>query len=113
MSVMQWQHSINKSQNAKTLKDICFKIVSSGSVPKAVITVSVARIKCTLEINKWQNSATIPMETYINHRKGQFKFFSFPEFLEKRQQLEPRTLDPMHVLTNLRAHACKNGFDIL
>ena len=90
MSVMQWQHSNNKSQNAKSLKDICFKIVSSGSVPKTIIAVSVACIKCTLEINKWQNSATIPVVTYIHHKKEKYKFFSFPEFSEKvnNQNLE-------------------------
>ena len=36
--------------------------------------------------------------------------FSYPEYSEKRQQREPRTLVPTHLLTNLHAHARKSGF---
>ena len=40
-----------------------------------------------------------------------FKLFFQPEFSSKHQQIEPRTLYPTHMLTNLRTHICKSIFD--
>ena len=37
-----------KQHDIKSLKDLCYKIISSGSVPKAVLATSVAHIKCHL-----------------------------------------------------------------
>jgi len=42
-----------------------------------------------------------------------FQFFAVPEWDEDRQQLEPRTLDPNHCLTNCRAHIMTKGYDFI
>ena len=39
-----------------------------------------------------------------------FDCFSYPEFCESRNQVEARTIDPSHILTNLRLHATQKGF---
>ena len=93
------------------LKHIAHKIVSSGEVPKCIIACTVVRIQHSPQYNNWKKSASIPLDIYINHRNENFELFSFPEYSEKRKQLEPRTLDPTHILTNLRAQACRKGFD--
>ena len=105
-------HQENRRQlkNAKSLKDIAFKMVSISAVPKAKIAVNVASIKHCMEIKQWENEATVPLTVHIKHCNEVFEMFSFPEYSEKRQQLEPRTLDSTHLLTNLRAHAHKSGF---
>ena len=108
-SMWQQQHR-HQLKNAKSLKDIAFKMVSSALVPNVVIAVSVACIKHAMEIKQWENDATVPLTVHIKHHNKYFQIFSFPEYSEKRQQLEPRTLDPTHLLTNLHAHACKSGF---
>ena len=38
-----------------------------------------------------------------------FDVFSYPEFCAKQQQLEPRIIDPSHVLTNLHVHTTQKG----
>lgn len=37
--------------------------------------------------------------------------FSYPEYSIKRKQIEARTLDYSHILTNIRMHICKGGYD--
>ena len=101
-----------KLKSCKSLKDIAFKVVSSGSVPKGVLACSVANIKYSLQLTKWEESSSIPLKMDIQHRNESFTFFSFPEYSTKCNQIEPRTLDPTHILTNLQAHAMKNGFDL-
>ena len=39
-----------------------------------------------------------------------FEFFAYPKKSEKRNQIEVRTFDPTHIVTNLHVHLCKNGF---
>ncbi|XP_062568363.1 uncharacterized protein LOC134230546, partial [Saccostrea cucullata] len=40
---------------------------------------------------------------------GTTMWFSFPEFNEERQQIEPKCLDAHHLLVNLRCKVCKDG----
>ena len=98
-------------KSIKSLKDMSYKIVSSSLVLKAVLAASVAHIKCALEIQKWINSVTMPMQMRKDHLNEGFQMFCFPELSEKRNQIEPWTLDMTHMLTNLCTHACKSGFD--
>ena len=109
MSEVHQQQSTSY-RNLKSLHNMALKIVSSGDVPKPVIAVSIARIKYTLDYPTWITKFTTPSEIFINHRNETFKCFSFPEYSEKRNQIEARTLDPTHLMTNLRAHACRKGF---
>ena len=104
------KHENKSVKNLKSLKDIAFKLVSGGQVPKAVIVTNVARIKQEIKLHKWKKNATVPMQMKIKHKNENFNFYSFPEYSNVHNQLEPRTLDPTHILTNLRAHACWNGF---
>ena len=97
-------------RNLKSLQDMAFKITSSGQVPKPITAVSIARIKYTLNYSNCITKFTTPTEIFINHRNETFQCFSFPEYSEKRNQIEPHTLDPTHIMTNLRAHACRTGF---
>ena len=106
-----WKEERGSIRNPKLLKNIAFKEVSSGNVPKAVIAVCVSRIKHHLEHKSWEDTSHIALQIYIKHKKDVFELYSFPEYSEEWQQLEPRTLDPTHILTNLRAHACRSGFD--
>ena len=107
------QQQSTSYRNLKSLHNMALKIVSSGDVPKPVIAVGIARIKYTLDYPTWITKFTTPSEIFINHRNETFKCFSFPEYSEKRNQIEACTFDPTHLMTNLRAHACRKGFKFL
>ena len=40
------------------------------------------------------------------------EFFSIPEYSKQRNQLEFRTLDYTHMLTNMRSHISSRGYDL-
>ena len=50
------------------------------------------------------------MATYVHPLQTSFQFFAYPEKSEKRNQIEARTFDPTHIVTNLRVHMCKKRF---
>ena len=49
------------------------------------------------------------MSAYIPILKDYVPLFYFPEFSQERQQMEIRTLDYTHQLTNLRGVLCRKG----
>ena len=102
---------IHIQRKISKLKHLAHKVVCSGEVPKLVIACTLARIEHSLKYNEWKLSSTTPLDIFIEHRNENFELFSFPEYSQKRNQLELRTLDPTHILTNLRAHACKKEFE--
>ena len=106
-----WASARHTHKKVQGLKDLSFKIVSSGVILKAVLVTSVVRIKCALSIKEWENGTTLPMSIHIDHCNEDFKLFCFPEYSQTREQIESCTLDPTHMLTNLCAHSSRNGFD--
>ena len=64
----------------------------------------------------WAMKSKIQMSVKIPRKIAglpdiQFHLFCYPEFSAQRKQLETRTLDFSHVLTNVRMHICRHGYD--
>ena len=64
----------------------------------------------------WAMQSKIQMSVKISRKIAglpdiEFLLFCYPEFSAQRKQLEPRTLDFSHVLTNIRMHICRHGYD--
>ena len=64
----------------------------------------------------WAQKSKIQMSVKIPRKIAklpdiQFQRFCYPEFSAERKQVEPRTLDFSHVLTNIRMHICRHGYD--
>ena len=55
--------------------------------------------------------ATITMTAYIPVLKESIPLFHFPEKSTQRQQIEFRTLDYTHQLTNLQSIVCRKGIE--
>ena len=58
----------------------------------------------------------VPMELMIPRKmagKGitSMNCLSYPEYSQQHKQVEPRTCDYSHILTNMRGHTCKHGYD--
>ena len=50
------------------------------------------------------------MATYVNTVDTTFGFFTYPEKFERTNQIEARTFDQTHKVSNLRVRMCKKGF---
>ena len=105
-----WSSGHKRLKYVKSLKSMCLQLTKKD-VLKKVIRVVAAGIKYQFDYEEWCQNKTIPLDVPTHHRKETFNLFCYPEYSEKRQQLEPRTIEPTHMFTNLRAHVCHKGFD--
>ena len=78
-------------------------------VPSDVLRVALATFEFRIKLPLWMDKSSVPISYAIPVEPHNFDVFSYPEFNLKRQQLEPRIIDPSHVLTNLRVHATQKG----
>ena len=98
------------------LKQQCLKLILDRSYPLLPLQVSYMNITNWVRMTNWamqsklQISVKIPMKI-AGLPDIQFQLFCYPEFSAQRQQLEPRTLDFSHVLTNRRMYICRHGYD--
>ena len=79
------------------------------SVPVDVLRVALAEFEFRIILPLWMERCPLQISYEIPIEPHTFDVFSYPEFNVRRQQLEPRLIDPSHVLTNLRLHATQKG----
>ena len=102
--------------NMQTLLQLSKGIILKNLCPTVCLQVSYATALHKVAKSKWIEGAKIPLTVTIPRKLAQkqsveFQVFCYPEYSENRQQLEPRILDYSHILTDMRMHICKNGYD--
>ena len=90
----------------KTLVQLSKGIILNSLYPTVCLQVSYANALHKVTKSKWMQQAEIPLTVTIPRKLAQkppvdFEIFCFPEYSEKREQLEPRTLDYSHILMNM------------
>lgn len=102
-----WEKTVKKMM---PLKCIASTIVrgSSTKIPKERLNNTVAAMLYDTKYDEWREESTFKLKTRIENADTT-KWFSFPEFSEERQQIEPKCLDAHHLLVNLRCKVCKDG----
>ena len=100
----------------KTLVQLSKGITLNSLYPTVCLQVSYANALHKVTKSKWMQQAKIPLTVTIPRKLAQkppvdFEIFCFPEYSEKRKQLEPRILDYSHILMNMQMHLCKTGCD--
>ena len=107
------QASIN---SMKTLVQLSKGIILNSLYPTVCLQVLYANALHKVAKSKWIQEAKIPLIVTIPRNLLQkppvdFQIFCFPEYSEKREQLEPRILDYSHILMNMQMHLCKTGYN--
>ena len=92
----------------KTLLELCLE-EAKNFIPTIVLLVVLVSFEFKIKLPLWMDKCPVPITYDIPIEPHTFDVFSYPEFNVKRQQLEPRLIDPSHVLTNLRVHATQKG----
>ena len=83
--------------------------------PKVFLEIAAAKCMLPNKLQEWEYSSDVQIEIPIsnkdNHAKS-FQHISFrkPSRSQTRNQVEHRTMDPTHILTNLRSQICRHGF---
>ena len=101
--------------NPESLVTLCVNSMKNNSFPKELIQIPLASLWQIEHRHEWFGRATVPLKCYVpTSTQGKIQtidFFSYPEFCHTRNQLEFRTFDFMHVLTNLRTQILTQGLE--
>ena len=99
----------NTPQKVPELKQLAHDIVEKFPLP--VLQSVYAGVLHAKHKRIWKRNCSINMTAYIPVLDEHFPLFYYPEMSKIRKQIEFRTLDYTHQLTNLRAIICKSGID--
>ena len=99
----------NKPKVVPHLKNLAQNIVET--FPLTVLQSIYASVIHVENTNNWNLRATVTMTAYVPIVKDKIPLFYFPERSTARQQIEFRTLDYTHQLTNLRSIVCRKGIE--
>jgi hypothetical protein len=89
-------------RNPLTLFTRTKRYILDKNYPKAVLAAANSKIEYICNIDAWESSSTINLQQRLPESCEVHNMFSFPQYSVTRQQIEPCTLDPTHMLTNLR-----------
>ena len=93
----------------KTLAGMSKNFIMKPTYPRDVLVSSVSRIHYIEKGKEFEESTKIPMTYHIEGTNIIHKAYYFPEYFKKRHQLEPRILNPTHILTNRCVHCTKKN----
>lgn len=92
-----------------SLRHLAMKVVQDV-IPVHCLKVALATATFKNKLQEWRENSPIQIATKIPVPPYSFYYFSYPEFDEDNDKLIPRSVDPSHILTNLRVHATSKGF---
>ena len=104
----------NKFVNPESLIHLCITFMRADTFPIQHLQIPIASMQQIRLRNEWLASASLPTQTYVPGKNGEgttINFFSYPEYVSERRQIEFRTFDFTHILTNLRTQILTRGLD--
>ena len=104
-----------KMFNPETLTTTCINYIKSIEYPTEHIQIPLASLQQIENRSKWINNATLPLSSYVpgadSKQTRTINFFSYPAYSIERDQIEFRTFDFTHILTNLCTQILTRGLD--
>ena len=103
-ALVQTERKKKKCFNPESLIASCVNYVKRSQFPKEHLQIPITSLFQIENQQKWYSRSTVPMSCYVPAEDNSSKvinFFSYPEYCEERNNLEFRTFDFMHILTNL------------
>ena len=103
-------------KSPKTLYQCAQSKLLSKYCPKVFLQIAAAKCMLSKKLQEWESSSDVQIEIPITNKDDEgknshHKSFSKPSKSETRNQVEHRTMDPTHILTNLRSQICRHGFE--
>ena len=107
-----------KMFNPETLSTCCINYIKSADFPQEHIQIPLATLRQMENKNAWLNNATVPLSSYVpvsttsdTHKHRVINLFSYPAYETARNQIEFRTFDFTHILTNIQTQILTRGLD--
>ena len=90
--------------NPETLTTTCVNHIKSIDYPAENIQIPLASLQQIKNRSKWINNTTVPLSSYVpgsdSNQTRIINFFCYPAYSRERKQIEFRTFDFTHILTN-------------
>ena len=93
-----------RTYNVETLVQACTTVVKVDVYPVQHLQIPLASLYQMENRDHWYEKATVPLSASIptdTNETQRIDFFCYPEYNTERKQLEFRTFDFTHILTNL------------
>ena len=98
-----------KIHNPDLLILCCMNVIKGNDFPVEHIQIPLASLLQIELRSKWCENATVPLTCHVPG--GDINFFLYPEFNILHGQVEFRTFDFTHILTNLRTQILTRGLE--
>ena len=111
--LVQQRRSFN-AHRVESLQCIARKVLMDNEYKLLQLQISLADALHREKKEKWKASCPLRRWGYVPHVFDEhlvFEYFSYPEYCEERKQVEFRTLDCTHMLTNMKTHILTRGYD--
>ena len=112
---IECSHKKDKLYQPDTLLTLVSCALKLESYPVEHLQISLGTVIHRQLKEDWYANATCPLSVPIPHEHNsalvkEMEFFSYPEMSTNINQLEPRTFDFTHILTNIRNQILTRGF---
>ena len=92
-----------KLKSMKTLREICWDEIHIN-VPVNVLYIAGVEWIFNMCFPKWLWRSPVPVRYEVPCDYDEYNIFAYLEMDMERNQIEPRSIDPSHCLTNMRVH---------
>ena len=101
-------HSGRKS--VPTLNQLVKRFVVSTQYPKEFLKAVVCEMTNEEDLQEWLDASPVRTVVDIPEADIEHHIFCYPHYNEDTKECECRSLDPSHILNNLRSQICRHGF---
>ena len=98
------------SASVASLFYIYKKYLCSDNYPKELLKSVVCQIHNNDHLKEWKDNCPVPLIIEIPEENFEYEIYCYPNFNSTTQELECRSLDPSHVLNNIRSQICRHGY---
>ena len=114
-STITVQRQCKKVFHPESLVTSCVNYIKGAEFPKKHIQIPIASLRQIENKCAWYRKSTIHTHAFVptemQNQVETLDFFSYPEYSVERGQLEFRTFDFTHVLSNLHTQILTRGLD--
>ena len=105
------QRSASNIKTMASLFSTYKKYLSSAKYPKELLKAVVCQIHNDDHLKTWKDNCPVPLVFKILEENFQYEIYCYPNFNNNTQELECCSLDPSHILNNIRSQHSKNTLE--
>ena len=98
-----------RNKDPLKLKVLAKRQILKPMYPKLALAAAVCCVKCEDVENEWESQSPVPLYVYLPFMNEAHRMYWYPEYCNTIQEHLMCTLDPTHLLTNMRTAFTQKG----